>query len=160
MLSDGRDTLGGANRDLVEGLLREAEVAAERACAFLKEMGWANTDSGIPLGFALNLAAGLRIHDWDLAGLSKYLDAALPLGRDIVLETLKAALATRQPKRQSGAGQPLFVTYLSTWVTEFAWAGRIELGVDVVIDRPAVLGEDELGAIADFLWVACHANIQ
>jgi len=151
-------TLDGADMDLIEGMIREAEVAAARLCAFLKVIGWPTIEVAVPIGLALNLSAGLRINDWDEAGFSENLGGHLPRGCDAVLDMLKASVGPRPPRSREGGEQPLYYSYLKTWITRFAWAGRLELGVDVVIDGPTKLGEGELEAIADFIWSSRHSN--
>jgi hypothetical protein len=146
---------------LVDGVEREAEVAAEAFCKVLNEKKEAaprgeperdRTAKPLPLALALQVAAALRLEQWERAGLREHLRADLPSARSGLNRALADLRAMRAQREAVSAVTPLTRLYFATWVEGFAWSARTELRADVVLANADALDDAALALLADFLW--------
>ncbi len=112
---------------------------------------WAvNSPLRLPVDFLLVLGAALRLGLWEMIGIQLHRDAGMPPAREIIIDVLQSATNPEAAART--AQLPSRVLALS--IEHFAWAGRLELKADVIVD-PA--DEDMvLEALADFIWNNRH----
>ena len=111
----------------------------------------------IPLTILLDLAAALRLHAWEQAGIDPCQFPGLPDfagGLHDVVRRVGLEPGDCGPGLRPGE---LAVRVLNARTDYFAWCGRAELGADVALG-PAD-EETVLEALADFLWQnrpLCH----
>jgi hypothetical protein len=132
--------------------MREAEADAWNVCQFLNALGFApapDRPDRFSAEFMLDLAAALRLHFWERAGLEPRRIANLPLAQDAMAEVFQSAV---NPQRESGIGPPgsLAQRVLAAYIDHFVWEARVELKADVVLGEADE--EAMLEALADFLW--------
>lgn len=143
---------------LITAIAREAFDAANLVCDFLERLsaGAGVKDHVAPLSLtvpeALDIAAVLRIQNWEACGWHDQLTAALPTSE----EALDIALRDRSPEAARAAtnrtAAPLAWTCFITWLERFAWNGKADLGCDVLIGNGSDASDSELRALAGFLW--------
>ena len=144
----------------VAAVRNEAGYAAEHAVMFLRGCG-AIPPTGdqpvrVPREYMLELGAALRVVEWRNRGLLEHLGGdPMPLLQTLVDFILRADRVAGQ-WHTGPDGAPLARLVFKTWLETFAWSGRRELGVDVVLRAPPQPSAEEVSAIAEFLWRNRH----
>jgi hypothetical protein len=149
---------------LVRSVAIDAACDAHAVADFLDELAdaWRDTEVGawlaqkpirLPAEFLLGLGAALRLLAWEWKGIRVHRAAGLAAGRDALLDVFRSTTDAEAAARNQQL--PSRVVALTCEV--FAWAGQIELNVDVTLD-PAD-EEPALEALADFLWSNRHLRI-
>jgi hypothetical protein len=136
----------------INAVRTQAEVDAERVCAFLKPFNEARW----PLEFVVELAAALRVQKWRSGGLFNFLDShrenAIALSR--FFEKMEANDTSWSPNVSGPSAQQVFVS----WLRNFAWSAPKDLGADCLLNATSEIGDDEIFAIATLLWKVRHAG--
>jgi hypothetical protein len=130
-----------------------AEEEADWVGVFLTAAGVVPGESrGFPPGLLLDLGGMTRLRAWEEAGLDVHLQAGLPDAHraleHIIDILISAAKNPAEIARAGHIGRAVFDLRMN----RFAWAGPVELQVDVALDN---IEEDTLiAALADLLWAA------
>jgi hypothetical protein len=134
---------------MTRAIEREAGRAADRVAAFLSasaEEVVVERPRRFPQDALLYLAAGLRMSDWEDAGVTAHRSAGLPAAAD-VLATAAGAL------RGSAALDPLLPgRYVKYYADHFSWDASDLFGADVLVGD--LDGAEAAEAVARFLWAA------
>jgi hypothetical protein len=146
---------------LAQSVAINAACDADAVADFLDELAeaWRDTEVGpwlaqkpvhLPAEFLLGLGASLRLLSWESEGIDVHRTAGLPAGHDALLDVFRSVTDAGAAVRN----RQLPACVLALSCANFAWAGPIELNVDVTLD-PA---DEELAleALADFLWSNRH----
>jgi hypothetical protein len=143
--------------DLLDSLVREAELDAHRVAVFLSVLGIAadpDRPIRLPRGSLLALGAALRLLEWEDNGLNVHRDAGLPPAHQALLDALRSL--------NSGADDEARGTHhlsrrvVALFAERLAWHGRRELDADVALDE--LDDEAMLEALAEFLWASRQAG--
>jgi hypothetical protein len=135
--------------EFVKALVCEAERDAVLVGEFL--IARLKRPICLPKMFLLDLAAVLRMMEWERVGINLHLQAGLPCGSQALDDLMAAAVGHAGP----GAEYLKTLRYRLAvlFFQSFAWVAGIELGADVTLE-PAD-GDVFLEGLADFLW-ACR----
>jgi hypothetical protein len=151
MLPGSRSVLRSLPADLIAAVEADAARDADHVGTFLAELGLrASPDKPItlPVRFLLNLAAALRLCDWEAQGYSYHLQGGLPRATVAINDALSSLVDPGvEPTGLADA-------VLGLCIERFAWNGRPLLGADIALDElsnPALLD-----ALAEFLWASRH----
>jgi len=132
--------------DLIQAVICGAEVDAILVHGYLNALGVTPDETAktpLPMRWALDLGAALRINSWERNGLWGS-DLGLPTGRE-ALRTVIDSLT--DPNHRWGE---LGLRVMIVEIERFSWASPASRDIDV-----RVVGIDEevsLDAIADMLW--------
>jgi len=157
-----------ADARLIEAIHREADYMAELTASFLAARGFPLCgeagDEKVEDGdgphvrrakvFLLNLAAELRLCQWEQAGLRRYLPGTLPPST-VAFRTLVPPDDVGSTEESSGRTE-LWSQVFSTWLERFCRGSRATIGVDVVLRLDDLSVDEFLDAMADFLWEHRH----
>ena len=152
ILTENRQAL-----EVIEFITRNAEFMADLTISYLKHLGMLASPKkkkaeqlALPPGFLLELGAILQIEFWERVGLGELIDTGLPKSRSS-LDDLFARYRLPLPRSKPNSDIPdLALSVFRTSLTRFAWRGREELNVDVLLDDSA--NNIALNTLADFLW--------
>ena len=138
--------------ELVAVLAADAVLDAECVGQFLQACGLRGSRDRpirLPSGVLLELAAVLRVLEWEQNGIRVHLDAGLPSADELVDDLLQRLKRAMSNSSTSPVGTLIYhVVKLS--VERMSWHGRRELAAEVALDDA---DEDALlEALADFLW--------
>ena len=100
----------------------------------------------LPRGFLFALGLALRFHSWELNTIRFHLDAGLPSGA----ETLILAIRLLREPRLERRIEELSMIALRLFHQHFIWRAKTEFQVDLGFQDS--IDDDQLDAIADFLW--------
>lgn len=142
----------------MEGIIRNAELDANRVIAFLKRRGLKPlppSQRTIPTGekptgpaanMLLNLAAALRLRSWEHAGITTSLPADLPRSADALAAVIAAA---ENGGRENTTEIP--ITVFKALLLRISRVSQTKLTADVAL--PVGVNADELlERLADFLY--------
>jgi hypothetical protein len=99
----------------------------------------------------LNLAAALRIAEWERAGLRSSLPADLPTASAAIRSALSPETADTA-NGSAATATDLSARVLRTWLEMFSYASRESLDTDVLMPVKSVAADELLESLADFLW--------
>jgi hypothetical protein len=160
----------------LEAVVHEASHKADLAAVFLtKYCGFRPRKDSVGPGTAapeddpivrrartvlLNLAAALRILEWERAGFQPALPPSLPTAA----EAFSAVASQAEPAARENQSAALELSHstLRTWLRCFSRSGRSTLGTDVLLPSAPVEKDDLLDALADLLWQnrhLCHKEL-
>ena len=149
-------SLSAFHPDLIRAVKGDAERDADLVGAFLAVTGLAPSGrrpQGAPLALPgdclLRLGAALRLSLWEQLGIRVHLDHGLPPARQALIDVLRTATGQAEAEAAERA-RSLAGRVLALSVAHFGWAGRIELGADVVLG--AADQEQLLEELAAYLW--------
>lgn len=154
MASPTPHTVPAIPPELLADVAERADADADRVVLFLQALGLAPAPGqtrALPAAFLLDLGAALRLLAWEAAGLDVHRQAGLPAALDAIRRAFAEApgYLLRDPTAPAPY-PPLFRAVLRLTADRLAWAGRRDLGADVVLGDP---DEDALiEALAAFLW--------
>lgn len=149
--------------DLLRLLTYEGELETEDAFSmlcvggklgdFLDKVGMAAPPGGfrpIPRGVLLDFGAVGRLLRWETAGLTVHRDAGLPSAAEALGYVYRALIAAAAGRGTLDGAGALARAVFDVLVTRIAWAGRPDLGADIVLDA----GDDDdfAEALAQLLW--------
>jgi hypothetical protein len=142
--------------ELIQAVAREAARDADHVAAFLDQLGLRPTGDRaspppprLPAWFLLEVAAGLRLWQWEHNGLRLHLEGGLPPARE-ALHGVFRRLAAAAGDPASGGDTPLSARVLGLFAERLAWSGRSDLDGDLLLGDA---DEDELvGALEDLIW--------
>jgi hypothetical protein len=149
----------GRDRQVVEAIaafIGDAEYMAELVHRFLtncfKGLGLPIYEHCLPAEFLLELAAVIRIAQWQRAGLVDAMgEKFLPwqdLLRQLIRRLMEEPLSfSFDPKACSA---PLCRRVVGVWFHRCSWSAVREIAVDVIVHPLAAY--DMLSAVADLLW--------
>jgi hypothetical protein len=149
--------LSSVPTELILAVAREAERDAEMVGHFLDALSetpagsWlTDRPAHLPAHFLLGLGGAMRLLLWEQKGIRIHQVTGLPSAREALLDVFRAV---SDPEARARACQ-LAPRIVALFIQHFAWAGRIELDADVLLDP---VDEDmALEALADFLWDQRH----
>ncbi len=139
----------------VEALAASEADAVGRLIAGLKSRS--RSDSGslfelfLPPEFLLALGLALRFQSWELSQIRCHLNAGLPSGAETLIFAIRIFHEPELGKRV----QDLSITSLGLFQKHFVWRAKTELQVDLGFQDS--FDDDQLDAIAEFLWSNRHA---
>jgi hypothetical protein len=176
MLSDIADHETLVAAGAVQAVIYDAHYMADLVTAFLKTQGYRplKTCAGSVAGevccdstsenssvirraktFLLNLAAALRLAQWERGRLRPSLPADLP----IAIEAFRNAV----PPEIDGPAEPahsimseLSLQVFRTCHQRLSWSSRATLGIDVLLPTQAPSEDELLDGLADLLWNNRH----
>jgi hypothetical protein len=139
---------------MTRAIEREAGRAADRVAAFLSASAGVATverPRSFPRDALLHLAVGLRMSDWEDAGVTAHRSAGLPAAADILATAAgalrgSAALDPRLPSR-----------YVKYYADHFSWDAPDSLGAEVLVGD--LDGAEAAEAVARFLWAARRPSV-
>ena len=136
--------------EVIVAYMRDAERMAEKTATFLKHVGWSLHDdqSRWPPAFLLELAAVLRIHEWEAAGIKHAIDPSLPSFRE-ALANLAHRLRTETDQFIRGEA-PLLLRVVNLWWSRCAHPTEQFVNVDVVL--PGIDRNELCTRVAQLLW--------
>ena len=150
--------------DVVTAIAREAFDAANLVCDFLERLNSGAGDKGhvaplsLTLPEALDIAAALRIQNWETCGLHEQLTDELPTSEEALEIALRDRTSTPARSATHRTAAPLAWICFIAWVRRFAWNGKADLGSDVLIGHGTDASDSEMRALADYLWEHRHVS--
>ncbi len=123
--------------ELVRYTVDEATRDAADVAAFLAGAGLAPRPGrlvGLPPDILLDLGAVVRLRRWEAVGISVHRDAGLPTAGTALIQVIQALSAAATDHTALATAGRLGRAVFGLTVTRFAWAGRTELGTDIVLD--------------------------
>jgi hypothetical protein len=100
--------------------------------------------------FYLALGVGLRFWAWEESKICFHLEAGLPSGKQVILNTLQLVSGSELKEM----AETLNITSLRLFHDCFVWTAKNEQEVDLGFQNQ--INEEQLDAIADFLWNNRH----
>jgi len=132
--------------------IRHAHWSAELLAATLSAMGFEKSAETWPSGFLLELAAVLRIGEWEHVGLDAHIAEGLPSFAVAAKELASRAIAT--PSEFNARSSPvLWKRVLAFYLRRMAWDGLNAFGADVVVGD---VNENVVDQLARALWKHRH----
>ena len=159
-LDDLEQSLGpAAFQDLVEGVRREAEHAAnqtaDRLDQFYADRGRERKKgrplSAEPASFTLFLTAALRRKQWCEEGYERYIGTQ---EREIAMAgtMIKSFSNDKFGETAADRCRKFAADTLACWMQKFSWSARRLLGADVVLGGVDAITDQELEGLANFLF--------
>jgi hypothetical protein len=141
--------------ELVEATAREAARDADRVGRLLHELGFVPSPDRpvrLPATFLLNLAAAVRMRDWELGGLHVHLSAGLPDAEHAIIDAfgLLAPKSGAEPRHSVELSRKV----VALFADRFAWLGRRDWDAAFALD--ALDEESAVDALAELLWSRRH----
>ena len=148
--------------DAIDGTVREAMLAADLLCDFLEAhrllAGTGEQSDPLPLGAALQLAAALRLQQWEDRRFRDHLPADLPSAESTLVDALLMLRKGPSSALAKTSGQSLARKCFVAWLRGFSWSARAELGIDVLLTGPERLSDDDHENLANLLWHHRHSE--
>jgi len=145
--------------DFLTALLLEGRRLANRTAAFLATVPAfaeaTNNPPSLSPAFLLEVAAVLRLQDWERAGLTQWVPEVLPTARDMARQLMARLEAAPDSfgLDEELAASALFTQLGSVWIRHFSWDAPRILGVDIVVREDS---NDLLEELADLIWQHRH----
>jgi hypothetical protein len=143
----------GIPSDLMEAIVTQAKLDADRVSAFLRALGFPDVPdnpAGIVRTFLLELKAAFRLREWERNGIPTTQEFGLPRWE----EALKYAFGLLRGDHDPGP--QLFERVSLLFVYRFAWHARREWRATVAVG--SFDDEASLDAVALFLWKTRHSR--
>jgi hypothetical protein len=163
---DSRNAVGNkapnsSDVELIVALARDAAYMGHLTARFLERLGLVPRGKrstlepvALPREFLLELGGVIRVGIWEAAGLSDRLGQDLPRAKHALAELFARTAGERTSDLGNGSCFGTFQLVCRIVIDRLAWAGREEIGADVVLGD--VDDADLLHAIADLLWANRH----
>jgi hypothetical protein len=138
--------------DLADAVRLQAELDADRVGRLLTQ-DRIDRDKGpisVPEWLLFELAAALRLAQWEKDGISVHVEAGLPCARQ-ALAGIYQALLDQLKRAQFCHDTPLLFQVNALFAERFAWRSRADLDADLLLGG---VDEDELvEVLARLLWI-------
>ncbi len=147
--------------EFLEAAVRQAQLDAERVVRFLERVGFvpgprqrAKKPCNLPRAFLLQIAAAVRISDWELSGVAQKPLAELPSSEEVLASAFTSLGELLSGALNSEPDPTTAKEVFIAWHRNFALNGPRDLGVNVVVD--GIAPRESMELIADFLWRFRH----
>jgi hypothetical protein len=138
--------------DLADAVHRQAELDADRVGRLLTR-DRIDRDKGsvsVPQWLLFELAAALRLEQWEKDGISVHVEAGLPSARQ-ALAGVYQALLDQLKRAQFRHDTPLLFQVNALFAERFAWRSRADLDADLLLG--GVDEEELVDVLARLLWI-------
>jgi hypothetical protein len=108
----------------------------------------------LPAAFLLQIAAAIRLREWELSGVAQQPLAGLPSSEDVLASAFDFLRAFSTGAAQDEPAPSVSGQVFAVWYRYFALTAPRDLGVNVIIGgKPP---DDAMVLIADFIWKFRH----